>query len=139
MQILAIVRYNFRGFWKNPKCILTFLLGFVLCYLLSTRVMAVIETYHTPVQIAEPFLWTFGDAGAIQLSSVLLLLLFSDLPYYATFNKNLDNACISSASTLPPKLVTPFLQRSVSISFSSFTEIAPSLITNSATCFIIST
>ena len=80
MQILAIVRYNFRGFWKNPKCILTFLLGFVLCYLLSTRVMAVIETYHTPVQISEPFLWTFGDAGAIQLSSVLLLLLFSDLP-----------------------------------------------------------
>lgn len=42
--------------------------------------MEVIETYHTPVQVAEPFLWTFGDAGAILLSSVLLLLLFSDLP-----------------------------------------------------------
>ena len=80
MQVIAIVRYNFRGFWKNPKSILTFLLGFVLCYLLSTRVMEVIETYHTPVQVAEPFLWTFGDAGAILLSSVLLLLLFSDLP-----------------------------------------------------------
>lgn len=80
MQVIAIVRYNFRGFWKNPKSILTLLLGFVLCYLLSTRVMEVIETYHTPVQVAEPFLWTFGDAGAILLSSVLLLLLFSDLP-----------------------------------------------------------
>lgn len=79
-QILAVVRYNFRGFWKNPKVILTFLLGFVLCYLLSTRVMVVIEAYHTPVQLAEPFLWTFGDANAILLSSVLLLLLFSDLP-----------------------------------------------------------
>lgn len=47
MQVVAIVRYNFRGFWKNPKSILTFLLGFVLCYLLSARVMEVIETYHT--------------------------------------------------------------------------------------------
>lgn len=80
MQILSVVRYNFRGFWKNPKVIMTFLLGFVLCYLLSTRVMTVIEAYGTPVQLAEPFLWTFGDGGSILLSSVLLLLLFSDLP-----------------------------------------------------------
>lgn len=80
MQILAVVRYNFRGFWKNPKVIMTFLLGFVLCYLLSTRVMTVIETYNTPVQLAEPFLWTFGDATSILLASLLLLLLFSDLP-----------------------------------------------------------
>ena len=29
MQVIAIVRYNFRGFWKNPKSILTFLRGFV--------------------------------------------------------------------------------------------------------------
>lgn len=79
-QILAVVKYNFRGFFKNPKVILTFLLGFVLCYLLSTRIMVVIDAYGTPVQAAEPFLWTFGDSTAILLSSVLLLLLFSDLP-----------------------------------------------------------
>ena len=79
-QVLAVVRYNFRGFWRNPKVILTFLLGFVLCYFLSMRVMIVIDAYGTPVQLAEPFLWTFGDATAILTSSVLLLLLFSDLP-----------------------------------------------------------
>lgn len=79
-QILAVIRYNFMGFWKNPRVILTFLLGFVLCYLLSSRVMVVIEAYGTPVQAVEPFLWTFGDAVAILLSSLLLLLLFSDLP-----------------------------------------------------------
>lgn len=79
-QVCSVVRYNFRGFWKNPKIILTFLLGFVLCYLLSSRVMVVIEAYGTPVQLTEPFLWTFGDASSILLSSVLLLLLFSDLP-----------------------------------------------------------
>lgn len=68
---------------------LTFLLGFVLCFLLSSRIMPVMETYRSPVQMLEPFLWTFGDSTAILLSSVLLLLLFSDLhvwsavtPYY---------------------------------------------------------
>lgn len=79
-QVFSVVRYNFRGFWKNPKVILTFLLGLVLCYLLSSRIMVVIDAYGTPVQLAEPFLWTFGDGTAILLSSVLLLLLFSDLP-----------------------------------------------------------
>lgn len=79
-QILSVVRYNFRGFPKNPKVILTLLLGVVLCYLLSTRIMVVIGGYGTPVQLAEPFLWTFGDGTSILLSSVLLLLLCSDLP-----------------------------------------------------------
>lgn len=79
-QVLAVIRFNFMGFFKNPKVILTFLLGFVLCFLLSSRVMTVIEAYGTPVQAAEPFLWTFGDSTAVLLMSLLLLLLFSDLP-----------------------------------------------------------
>lgn len=79
-QILAMLRFNFMGFFKNPKVILTFLLGFVLSYLLSSRVMVVIDAYGTPTQAAEPFLWTFGDSTAVLLSSLLLLLLFSDLP-----------------------------------------------------------
>ncbi len=79
-QMLAVVRYDFRGFFKRPRVILTFLLGFVLCFLLSSRIMPVMETYKSPVQMLEPFLWTFGDSTAILLSSVLLLLLFSDLP-----------------------------------------------------------
>ena len=79
-QIFSVVRYNFRGFWRNPKVILTYLLGIVLCYLLSSRIMVVIDGYGTPVQLAEPFLWTFGDATSILLSSILMLLMFSDLP-----------------------------------------------------------
>lgn len=79
-QVLAVVRYNFRGFLKNPKVILTIFLEIVLCYLLSSRIMVVIEGYGMPVQLAEPFLWTFGDATSILLSSILLMLLFSDLP-----------------------------------------------------------
>lgn len=42
--------------------------------------MIVMENYNTPVQAIEPFLWTFGDGTAVLLSSILLLLLFSDLP-----------------------------------------------------------
>lgn len=79
-QSFAVVRYNFMGFFKSSKVIFCFLLGFVLCFLLSNRVMAVIDTYGTPVQATEPFLWTFGDTTAILLSSMLLLLLLSDLP-----------------------------------------------------------
>lgn len=78
--IFSVIRFNFLGFWRKPKVVLTFLLGFVLCFLLSGRVMTVIETYKSPVQMTEPFLWTFGDTTSILLSAVLLLLLFSDLP-----------------------------------------------------------
>lgn len=79
-QILAVIRFNFMGFWKNPRVILTFLLGLVLSFLLSSRVMEVVEAYKAPTQAAEPFLWTFGDSTAVLLTSLLLLLLFSDLP-----------------------------------------------------------
>ena len=79
-QILGIVRYNFFGFFRNPKVIFTFLLEFVLSFLLTGRIMVVMESYDTPVQAIEPFLWTFGDGTAVLLSSMLLLLLFSDLP-----------------------------------------------------------
>lgn len=79
-QVFGIVRYNFFGFFRNPKVIFTFLLEFVLSFLLTGRIMIVMETYDTPVQAIEPFLWTFGDGTAVLLSSLLLLLLFSDLP-----------------------------------------------------------
>ena len=42
--------------------------------------MVVMETYDTPVQAIEPFIWTFGDGIAVLSSSLLLLLMFSDLP-----------------------------------------------------------
>ena len=47
----------------------------------SYRILqSVMENYNTPVQAIEPFLWTFGDGTAVLLSSMLLLLLFSDQP-----------------------------------------------------------
>ena len=49
-QVFGIVRYNFFGFLRNPKVIFIFLLEFVLSFLLTGRIMVVMETYDTPVQ-----------------------------------------------------------------------------------------
>lgn len=79
-QIWAVVQYNFLGFCKNPRVILTFLMGTIASFLLSEKVIGVAEHYQTPMQAAEPFIWTFGDVTSVLLVSLLLLLLFSDLP-----------------------------------------------------------
>ncbi|HIX58398.1 MAG TPA: hypothetical protein IAA45_01595 [Candidatus Blautia gallistercoris] len=79
-QVGAVVRFNFLGFFRNPRVILTFLLGFVVSFLLSEKVVAVTGEYQSVMQAAEPFIWTFGDVTSMLLMSVLLLLLFTDLP-----------------------------------------------------------
>lgn len=47
--------------------------------------MMVAEYYDSPVQAFEPFIWTFGDASSILLCSLLLILLFMDLPKLSPF------------------------------------------------------
>lgn len=84
-QTLAIVRWNFLGFFKNPRIIITFMLSFVLCFFLSDRAMLIAKTYESPIQMAEAFIWTFGDSTAILLCSLLLILLFIDLPKLSPF------------------------------------------------------
>lgn len=84
-QITAAVRCNFLGFFKNPRIIITFLFSFILCFFLSDRAMMVAEYYESPMQAAEPFIWTFGDSVSILLCSLLLILLFMDLPKLSPF------------------------------------------------------
>ena len=78
-QTASSVRWNFLGFFKNPRIILTFLFALVLCFFLSDRALMVADYYDTPMQALEPFIWTFGDATSILLSSLLLILLLIDL------------------------------------------------------------
>ena len=80
-QIFSTAGYNFRQWHKNPRIIITFLLAFILCFLLSDKAVAFAKAHDTTLQIMEPFIWTFGDSNSILLSSLLLLLLFADLPY----------------------------------------------------------
>lgn len=83
-QVLSVMTYNFRGWHKNPRIIITFCLAFILCFLLSDKAVQFAREYETTMQIVEAFVWTFGDANSILLSSLLLLLLFADMPFISS-------------------------------------------------------
>ena len=80
-QVRAVAMGSFRVWHKNPRVYVTFFLGFILCFLLTDKAMSYAVQHGTVLQILEPFIWTFGDGNAILLSSMLLLLLFSDMPF----------------------------------------------------------
>ena len=83
-QIFAVTRYNFRRWHKNPRIVITFCLAFVLCFLLSDKAVKFAKEYDTTMQLVEAFVWTFGDSNSILLSSLLLLLLFADMPFISS-------------------------------------------------------
>jgi len=83
-QILSVTAHNFRQWHKNPRILLTFCLAFILCFLLSDKAVQFAKEYQTTMQIVEAFVWTFGDANSILLSSLLLLLLFADMPFISS-------------------------------------------------------
>lgn len=80
-KVWAVVKYDFRQWHKNPRVVMTFCLAFVLCFLLSDKAVKFAKEYETTMQIVEAFVWTFGDANSILLSSLLLLLLYADMPF----------------------------------------------------------
>lgn len=79
-QIWLAAAANFRRWRRNPQIFLAFSLGFVVCFLLSDKVLVFAQEHDTLLQILEPFIWTFGDANSILIVSLLLLLLFADMP-----------------------------------------------------------
>lgn len=79
-QIIYTALSNFRRWHKNPQMILCFLLAFVFCFLLSDKVMQFAEAHNTYLQELEAFIWTFGDSQSVLTISLLLLLLFADMP-----------------------------------------------------------
>lgn len=80
-QIFQLAGQNFSGWKRNPRIAMTFLLAFVLCLFLSDEVLAYSQRYETSLQILEPFIWTYGDAASVMLASLLLVLLFADMPF----------------------------------------------------------
>ncbi len=79
--ILKTALYNFRLWKGNVRVTATFLFAFILCFLLTAKSVDFAVEHETTLQIAEVFLWTFGDSNSILLSSLLLLLLYSDMPF----------------------------------------------------------
>ena len=80
-QVAAVTAYNFRFWRRNPRIIITFGLAFVLSFLLSDKAVQFAVENHTSMQMGEAFIWTFGDSGSILLISLLLILLFADMPF----------------------------------------------------------
>lgn len=81
LQIISVAGYNFRQWRGNSRVIITFFLAFILCFLLSDKAVNFAKDHETIMQVMEPFIWTFGDSNSILLSSLLLLLLFADMPF----------------------------------------------------------
>lgn len=80
-QCVRLAGQNFSGWKRNPRIWMTFLLALVLCLMLSDEVLTHARQYETTLQILEPFIWTYGDATSMMLSSLLLVLLFADMPF----------------------------------------------------------
>lgn len=76
-----VSKYNFRQWWKNPRIFITFALAFILCFLLSNKTVQFSSEFGTTTQLVEAFVWTFGDSNSILLASLLLVLLFCDMPF----------------------------------------------------------
>ncbi|MBR5714496.1 MAG: hypothetical protein IKX58_06895, partial [Clostridia bacterium] len=61
--------------------VLTFALAFILCFLLSDKAASFAYSVNSTMQAFEPFIWTFGDANSVLMISLLMILLFADMPY----------------------------------------------------------
>lgn len=80
-QIFLLTGKNFSDWTKSPRIWMTFALGLVLCLMLTNQILIQAQKYQTSVQMFEPLIWTFGDAQSVMISSLLLLLLFADMPF----------------------------------------------------------
>lgn len=83
-KAFSIAGYNFRLWRGNPRILVTFLLAFILCSLLSDKAVQFAVDHNTTMQIVEVFIWNFGESNSILLSSVLLVLLFADMPFLSS-------------------------------------------------------
>lgn len=83
-QSLPVAMYNFRLWRGNPRILVTFALAFIMCFLLSDKAVLFAVEHNTTMQIVEVFIWNFGDSKSILLSSVLLVLLFADMPFLSS-------------------------------------------------------
>ena len=92
-QALSVTAYDYRMWKKNIRVIATFLLTFILCFLLTDKTVSLAQEHGTTMQMFESFIWTFGDSNSILLISLLLVLLFSlgSLTVFAV-NRDLKDA-----------------------------------------------
>lgn len=72
--------WNLYSLRKNPRFYMSLLLGFLLCWLLTDKTMAISRTYLTNVQIMEPFVWCYADGDSILYAALVMMLMLSAFP-----------------------------------------------------------
>lgn len=72
--------WNLYSLRKNSRFYMSLLLGFLLCWLLTDKTMAISRTYLTNVQLLEPFVWCYADDDSILFSALVMMLMFSAFP-----------------------------------------------------------
>ena len=72
--------WNLYSLRKNPRFYMSLLLGFLLCWLLTDKTMAISRTYLTNVQLLEPFVWCYADDDSILFAALVMMLMFSAFP-----------------------------------------------------------
>lgn len=77
---LTCARWNLFSLRKNPRFYMSLILGFLLCWLLTDKTMAISREYMTNVQLFEPFVWCYADADSILYASLVMMFLFSVFP-----------------------------------------------------------
>lgn len=80
-QSLLIAGQNFSKWPRSPRTWMVFVIAFILCLMLSDKILSYAQNYEISLQIVEPFIWIYGDSTSVLLSSLLLILLFADMPF----------------------------------------------------------
>ncbi len=79
-KALVLAGWNLRALSRNPRTYLCALMGFLLCFLLTDKVISLAGEYMTDVQIFEPFVWCFSDSDSVLFATLVLTLLLTELP-----------------------------------------------------------
>ena len=59
-MILVTAGYNFRMWKKNMRVIAAFLLAFILCFMLTDKLVWFAGGQETTMQLVEPVIWSGG-------------------------------------------------------------------------------
>lgn len=72
--------WNLRLLRKNVRFYLGLAVGFSICFFLTEKIVSLAKIFGTPMQIFEPFIFSFADGDSVLFASLALLLPLSQIP-----------------------------------------------------------
>ncbi|NLG37613.1 MAG: hypothetical protein GX549_06315 [Clostridiales bacterium] len=105
VKMLDSLMWNLRMLRRNPRLIMSLIMGFLICFLLTEKTISLSREFLTDIEIFEAFIWCFADSDSILFASLALLLLLSQIPRldtpaaYLIFRVNRLNWLLGQALT----------------------------------------